>query len=78
MFFAHCRAKKDVAASENVSMDLLMLCKGKQKGKGDKQGKGGDGKDDRKGKRNNDKGKDNAKATEHFESCCSGCEAWVT
>ena len=37
MLFDCCRAQADVAASENMPMDLSMLGKGK-KGKGDKQG----------------------------------------
>ena len=37
--FECCRAQADVAASENVPMDLSMLGKGKT-GKGDKNGKG--------------------------------------
>ena len=36
MLFDCSRAQADVAASENMPMDLSMLGKGKQKGKGDK------------------------------------------
>ena len=59
-------------------MDLPILGRGKQKGKGDKQGKGGDGKDDKKEKGENGKGKDNAKATECFAGSCLRCKAGVT
>ena len=52
-------------------MDLPILGRGKQKGKGDKQGKCGDGKDDKKAEGENGKGKDNAKATEYFAGSCS-------
>ena len=51
-------------------MDLPILGRGKQKGKGDKQGKGGDGKDDKKEEGENGKGKDNANATEYFAGSC--------
>ena len=51
-------------------VDLPILGRGKQKGKGDNQGKCGDGKDDKKAEGENGKGKDNAKATEYFAGSC--------
>ena len=47
MLFDCCRAQADVAASENMPMDLSMLGKGKR-AKTTSKAKGGDGKDDKK------------------------------
>ena len=55
MLFAYCRAKADVAASENMPMDLPMLGKGKR-AKAKSKAKGGDGKDDKQAEGGTGKG----------------------
>ena len=57
-------------------MDLPILGRGKQKGQGDKQFKGGDGKDDKKEEGENGIGKDNANATEYFVGYCLQMQSW--
>ena len=75
MLFDCCRAQADVAASENMPMDLSMLGKGKR-AKTTSKAKGGDSKDDKKEEGENGKGKDNAKATEYFVGYCLQMQSW--
>ena len=75
MLFDCCRAQADVAASENMPMDLSMLGKGKR-AKTTSKAKGGDGKDDKKEEGENGIGKDNANATEYFAGSCLQMQSW--
>ena len=69
MQFDYWRAQADVATTDIVPMDLLILGKGRR-GNGDKKFK-------RKGKgTGKGKGRDSTKMAEHFAGCCFGCKAW--